>query len=31
MRGIDQEAGRLGVTSQAFLKVRLADSLGKGH
>ena len=28
---IDQEARRLGVTRQAFIKVRLADSLVKSH
>jgi hypothetical protein len=31
LRDIDQEARRLGVTRQAFIKVRLADSLTKGH
>ena len=31
LREIDQEARRLGVTRQAFIKVRLADSLTKGH
>jgi len=31
LREIDQEARRLGVTRQAFIKVRLADALGKGH
>jgi hypothetical protein len=31
LREIDQEARRLGVTRQAFIKVRLADSLIKGH
>lgn len=30
LREIDQEARRLGVTRQAFIKVRLADSLVKG-
>ena len=30
LREIDQEARRLGVTRQAFIKVRLADSLTKG-
>lgn len=29
LRDIDQEARRLGVTRQAFIKVRLADSLAK--
>jgi hypothetical protein len=29
LREIDQEARRVGVTRQAFIKVRLADSLGK--
>lgn len=29
LRDIDQEARRLGVTRQAFIKVRLADALGK--
>ena len=29
LREIDQEARRLGVTRQAFIKVRLADSLVK--
>ena len=29
LREIDQEARRLGVTRQAFIKVRLADSLAK--
>jgi hypothetical protein len=28
---IDQEARRLGVTRQAFIKVRLADALVKSH
>jgi len=27
LREIDQEARRLGVTRQAFIKIRLADSL----
>jgi hypothetical protein len=31
LREIDQEARRLGVTRQAFIKVRLADSLAKNH
>ena len=31
LREIDQEARRLGVTRQAFIKIRLADSLVKGH
>jgi hypothetical protein len=31
LREIDQEARRLGVTRQAFIKVRLADSLTRGH
>ena len=31
LREIDQEARRLGVTRQAFIKVRLADSLGKNQ
>lgn len=31
LREIDQEARRLGVTRQAFIKVRLADSLAKSH
>ena len=31
LREIDQEARRLGVTRQAFIKVRLADSLVKGN
>jgi hypothetical protein len=31
LREIDQEARRLGVTRQAFIKVRLADSLEKNH
>ena len=31
LRGIDQEARRLGVTRQAFIKVRLADSLVKNQ
>jgi hypothetical protein len=30
LREIDQEARRLGITRQAFIKVRLADSLVKG-
>jgi hypothetical protein len=30
LREIDQEARRLGVTRQAFIKVRIADSLVKG-
>lgn len=30
LREIDQEARRLGVTRQAFIKVRVADSLVKG-
>lgn len=29
LREIDQEARRLGVTRQAFIKVRLADALGQ--
>jgi hypothetical protein len=29
LREIDQEARRIGVTRQAFIKVRLADSLVK--
>ena len=29
LREIDQEARRLGVTRQAFIKVRLADALAK--
>ena len=29
LREIDQEARRLGITRQAFIKVRLADSLTK--
>lgn len=31
LREIDQEARRLGVTRQAFIKVRLADSLIRSH
>jgi hypothetical protein len=31
LREIDQEARRLGVTRQAFIKIRLADSLAKSH
>ncbi|HWK11678.1 MAG TPA: hypothetical protein VNR64_16585 [Vicinamibacterales bacterium] len=31
LREIDQEARRLGVTRQAFIKVRLADALAKSH
>lgn len=31
LREIDQEARRLGVTRQAFIKIRLADSLLKSH
>jgi hypothetical protein len=31
LREIDQEARRLGVTRQAFIKVRVADSLVKAH
>ena len=31
LREIDQEARRLGVTRQAFIKVRLADSLAKNQ
>ena len=31
LREIDQEARRLGVTRQAFIKVRLGDSLAKDH
>jgi hypothetical protein len=31
LREIDQEARRLGVSRQAFIKVRLADSLVKSH
>jgi hypothetical protein len=31
LREIDQEARRLGVTRQAFIKVRLADSLVKNQ
>jgi hypothetical protein len=31
LREIDQEARRFGVTRQAFIKVRLADSLVKSH
>jgi hypothetical protein len=31
LREIDQEARRLGVTRQAFIKIRLADSLVKSH
>ena len=31
LREIDQEARRLGVTRQAFIKVRLADCLIKSH
>lgn len=31
LREIDQEARRLGVTRQAFIKIRLADSLVKNH
>ena len=31
LREIDQEARRLGVTRQAFIKVRLADALVKSH
>ena len=30
LREIDQEARRLGVTRQAFIKIRLADALVKG-
>ena len=30
LREIDQEARRLGVTRQAFIKVRLADALVRG-
>lgn len=29
LREIDQEARRLGVTRQAFIKIRLADALPK--
>jgi hypothetical protein len=29
LRNIDQEARRLGVTRQAFIKIRVADSLSK--
>jgi hypothetical protein len=29
LREIDQEGRRLGVTCQAFIKIRLADALGK--
>ena len=31
LRDIDQEARRLGVTRQAFIKIRLADSLVRSH
>jgi hypothetical protein len=31
LREIDQEARRLGVTRQAFIKVRLADALVKNQ
>jgi hypothetical protein len=31
LREIDQEARRLGVTRQAFIKIRLADSLARSH
>ncbi len=31
LREIDQEARRLGVTRQAFIKIRLADSLENRH
>jgi hypothetical protein len=31
LREIDEEARRLGVTRQAFIKVRLADSLAKNQ
>lgn len=31
LREIDQEARRLGVTRQAFIKIRLADSLVKSR
>jgi hypothetical protein len=31
LREIDQEARRLGVTRQAFIKIRLADSLVKNQ
>lgn len=31
LRVIDQEARRLGVTRQAFIKIRIADSLVRGH
>ena len=31
LREMDQEARRLGVTRQAFIKVRMADSLVKDH
>jgi hypothetical protein len=31
LREIDQEARRLGVTRQAFIKIRLADSLVKSQ
>jgi hypothetical protein len=31
LREIDQEARRLGVTWQAFIKVRLADSMIKNQ
>jgi hypothetical protein len=31
LREIDQEARRLGVTRQAFIKIRLADALSRQH
>jgi metal-responsive CopG/Arc/MetJ family transcriptional regulator len=31
LREIDQEARRLGVTRQAFIKVRMADALAKSE
>lgn len=31
LREIDEEARRLGVTRQAFIKIRIADSLVKNH
>ena len=31
LREIDQKARRLGVTRQAFIKIRLADSLVRNH
>jgi hypothetical protein len=31
LRAIDREAKRIGVTRQAFIKLRLADSLASSH